>query len=58
GGPVTMLLCWNIAAVFMICVALSLAETCSMYPESGGLYYWVFELVHNRSNSKTKAATR
>ncbi|CEG64167.1 hypothetical protein RMATCC62417_01195 [Rhizopus microsporus] len=57
GGPVTMLLCWNIAAVFMICVALSLAETCSMYPESGGLYYWVFELVHNRSNSKTKAAT-
>ncbi|KAI9252780.1 hypothetical protein EDC94DRAFT_508105, partial [Helicostylum pulchrum] len=41
GGPVTMLLSWNIVAMFMMCVALSLAEVCSLYPTSGGLYYWV-----------------
>ncbi|KAI8369507.1 uncharacterized protein BYT42DRAFT_113067 [Radiomyces spectabilis] len=54
GGPVVMLVSWNIVAVFMICIALSLSEICSLYPTSGGLYYWVYELLH-RGNNKKKA---
>ncbi|CAO3672146.1 unnamed protein product [Rhizopus stolonifer] len=57
GGPLLMLLGWNIVAFFMICVALSLAEICSMYPKSGGLYYWVYELLNSHSQNQTKAAT-
>ncbi|KAI8986029.1 hypothetical protein BDB01DRAFT_691657, partial [Pilobolus umbonatus] len=41
GGPITMLFSWNVVAFFMFCVALSLAEICSLYPTTGGLYYWV-----------------
>lgn len=55
GGPVTMLLSWNIVAMFMMCVALSLAEICSLYPTSGGLYYWVYELLCRHPKGKSKA---
>ncbi|GAA5795239.1 hypothetical protein HPULCUR_000594 [Helicostylum pulchrum] len=55
GGPVTMLLSWNIVAMFMMCVALSLAEVCSLYPTSGGLYYWVYELLSRHPRGKSKA---
>ncbi|KAI8075845.1 uncharacterized protein B0P05DRAFT_145669 [Gilbertella persicaria] len=55
GGPVIMLLSWNTVAMFMLCVALSLAEICSLYPQSGGLYYWVFELLDQHPRLKKQA---
>lgn len=51
-----MLLSWNIVAMLMLCVALSLAEVCSLYPTSGGLYYWVYELLYRHPRCKPKAA--
>ncbi|KAI7863185.1 amino acid/polyamine transporter I [Spinellus fusiger] len=55
GGPVTMLLSWNIVAGFMLCVAFSLSEICSFYPLSGGLYYWTYELLHAHPRGKQYA---
>ncbi|TVU48056.1 hypothetical protein EJB05_07678, partial [Eragrostis curvula] len=45
GGPVSMTLGWLVMAVFNGCVALSMAEICSAYPTSGGLYYWSAKLA-------------
>uniref|UniRef100_A0A0D9YJX8 Amino acid permease n=1 Tax=Oryza glumipatula TaxID=40148 RepID=A0A0D9YJX8_9ORYZ len=45
GGPVSMTLGWLVVAVFNCCVALSMAEICSAYPTSGGLYYWSAKLA-------------
>uniref|UniRef100_A0A0E0CCW4 Amino acid permease n=1 Tax=Oryza meridionalis TaxID=40149 RepID=A0A0E0CCW4_9ORYZ len=45
GGPVSMTLGWLVVAVFNGCVALSMAEICSAYPTSGGLYYWSAKLA-------------
>ncbi|CAO3632271.1 unnamed protein product [Mucor fragilis] len=36
---------WLITAVFTMLVALSLAEICSAYPTTGGLYFWVSRLA-------------
>ncbi|KAI9269917.1 hypothetical protein BY458DRAFT_182366 [Sporodiniella umbellata] len=58
GGPRMMLLGWNMVAFFMICVALSLAEICSLYPKSGGLYYWVHELLKNENKKNKHSAAR
>jgi len=44
GGPASMTLGWLIVALFNGCVALSMAEICSAYPTSGGLYYWSAKL--------------
>uniref|UniRef100_A0A0E0N7J6 Amino acid permease n=1 Tax=Oryza rufipogon TaxID=4529 RepID=A0A0E0N7J6_ORYRU len=40
GGPVSMTLGWLVVSAFNGCMALSMAEICSAYPTSGGLYYW------------------
>ncbi|KAF8646980.1 hypothetical protein HU200_065493 [Digitaria exilis] len=45
GGPVSMTLGWLVVAFFNGCVALSMAEICSSYPTSGGLYYWSAKLA-------------
>ncbi|KAF8646979.1 hypothetical protein HU200_065492 [Digitaria exilis] len=45
GGPVSMTLGWLVVSVFNGCVALSMAEICSSYPTSGGLYYWSAKLA-------------
>ncbi|KAL6854308.1 hypothetical protein ACP4OV_019211 [Aristida adscensionis] len=45
GGPVSMTLGWLVVATFNGCVALSMAEICSAYPTSGGLYYWSAKLA-------------
>ncbi|BAS76186.1 amino-acid permease BAT1 homolog isoform X1 [Oryza sativa Japonica Group] len=45
GGPVSMTLGWLVVALFNGCVALSMAEICSAYPTSGGLYYWSAKLA-------------
>ncbi|KAH9609049.1 hypothetical protein KSS87_007663 [Heliosperma pusillum] len=40
GGPVVMIYGWFIAGLFTMFVGSSMAEICSSYPTSGGLYYW------------------
>uniref|UniRef100_A0A1D1YDT1 Putative amino-acid permease C15C4.04c n=1 Tax=Anthurium amnicola TaxID=1678845 RepID=A0A1D1YDT1_9ARAE len=47
GGPVTMIYGWLIAGTFTMIVGLSMAEICSSYPTSGGLYYWSAKLCGN-----------
>lgn len=36
---------WLIAGFFTMFVGLSMAEICSSYPTSGGLYYWSAKLA-------------
>ncbi|GAB4840337.1 Mitochondrial branched-chain amino acid (BCAA) aminotransferase [Ancistrocladus abbreviatus] len=40
GGPVTMVYGWPIVGFFTMLVGLSMAEICSAYPTSAGLYFW------------------
>ncbi|BEJ15277.1 hypothetical protein CspHIS471_0410440 [Cutaneotrichosporon sp. HIS471] len=40
GGPVTILYGWILVSLISCCMAASLAEVCSVYPTSGGVYYW------------------
>lgn len=44
GGPMTMIYGWPIAGAFTLIVGLSMAEICSSYPTSGGLYFWSAKL--------------
>ncbi|KAK4423524.1 Amino-acid permease BAT1 [Sesamum alatum] len=48
GGPVTMVYGWLIVGLMTFFVGLSLAEICSAYPTSGGLYYWSARLCGNQ----------
>ncbi|GAB2228571.1 hypothetical protein Droror1_Dr00022691 [Drosera rotundifolia] len=45
GGPPVMVYGWFVASFFTILVGLSMAEICSSYPTSGGLYYWSAKLA-------------
>lgn len=45
GGPVSLVYGWLIAGCFTMAVGLSMAEICSSYPTSGGLYYWSAKLA-------------
>lgn len=45
GGPVSMQYGWFLASAFTMLVALSMAEICSAFPTSGGLYYWSAKLA-------------
>ncbi|CAM8953419.1 unnamed protein product [Rhodiola kirilowii] len=45
GGPATMVYGWLIAGAFTMTVGLSMAEICSSFPTSGGLYYWSAKLA-------------
>ncbi|PWZ01886.1 amino acid transporter [Testicularia cyperi] len=40
GGPITILYGWLFVSLISLCMAASLAELCSMYPTSGGVYVW------------------
>lgn len=40
GQSVTILWGWVLVTLVSICIALSLAEICSVYPTSGGVYFW------------------
>jgi len=44
GGPVSMTYGWFLAGFFTLFVGLSMAEICSSFPTSGGLYYWSAKL--------------
>lgn len=48
GGPVVMIWGWLFVALLTLCVALGMAEICSAYPTSGGLYYWSGILVPDK----------
>ena len=45
GGPVVMIWGWLVVGLFTLFVALGMAEICSAYPTSGGLYFWAGILV-------------
>ncbi|EFJ50420.1 amino acid carrier 3 [Volvox carteri f. nagariensis] len=45
GGPVVCLWGWWLVSLFSLCVALGMAELASAYPTSGGMYYWIYQLV-------------
>ncbi|WRT64944.1 uncharacterized protein IL334_001884 [Kwoniella shivajii] len=40
GGPVTILYGWIFVSFVSLAIAASLAEICSVFPTSGGVYYW------------------
>ncbi|KAJ7954151.1 amino-acid permease BAT1-like [Quillaja saponaria] len=48
GGPVSLVYGWLMAGAFTMSVGLSMAEICSSYPTSGGLYYWSAKLAGSR----------
>lgn len=48
GGPVVMVWGWLVVCLLTLFVGLSMAEICSAYPTSGGLYYWTGILVPQR----------
>ncbi|KAJ3409247.1 hypothetical protein CcCBS67573_g06973 [Chytriomyces confervae] len=48
GGPVVMTWGWIIVAFFTMMVGLAMAEICSAFPTSGGLYYWAARLSRPR----------
>ncbi|PON86999.1 Amino acid/polyamine transporter [Trema orientale] len=48
GGPFTMVYGWPIVGAMTLIVGLSMAEICSAYPTSGGLYFWSAKLCGKR----------
>ncbi|XP_050221777.1 amino-acid permease BAT1 isoform X2 [Mercurialis annua] len=48
GGPVSLQYGWFISGLFTMVVGLSMAEICSSFPTSGGLYYWSAKLAGPR----------
>src|SRR4051812_4597074 len=44
GGPMQQAIGWPIVSVFVLIVALSMAELASAYPTAGGLYWWASKL--------------
>ena len=45
GGPVVISIGWPLVGIFVVCVALAMAEICSVYPTAGGLYFWAGRLA-------------
>lgn len=45
GGPMAISIGWPLVGVFVVCVALAMAEICSVYPTAGGLYFWAGRLA-------------
>ncbi|NNG40286.1 amino acid permease [Flexivirga sp. ID2601S] len=48
GGPVAITLGWPLCSIMVLCVAMAMAEICSVYPTSGGLYFWAGRLARTR----------
>lgn len=55
GGPVAINIGWLICGAFVLCVAMAMAEICSVYPTAGGLYWWAGRLA--RRNKREWAWT-
>lgn len=45
GGPMAITLGWPLVGIFVLMVALAMAEVCSRYPTAGGLYWWAGQLA-------------
>ncbi|MBA2559027.1 MAG: amino acid permease [Propionibacteriales bacterium] len=45
GGPIAINIGWPIVGLFVLCVAMAMAEICSRYPTAGGLYWWAGKLA-------------
>ena len=45
GGPSAINLGWPIVGIFVLAVALGMAEVCSRFPTAGGLYFWAGRLA-------------
>jgi amino acid permease (GABA permease) len=45
GGPVAISIGWPLVGVFVLFVAMAMAEVCSVYPTAGGLYWWAGRLA-------------
>jgi amino acid permease (GABA permease) len=45
GGPAAINIGWPLVGVFVLMVALAMAEVCSRYPTAGGLYFWAGRLA-------------
>ncbi|PKI65385.1 hypothetical protein CRG98_014201 [Punica granatum] len=48
GGPMTMIYGFPVVGLLSLAVGLSMAEICSAYPTSGGLYFWNAKLCGNQ----------
>ncbi|OCH88546.1 APC amino acid permease [Obba rivulosa] len=48
GGPVGLVWGWAVSAVFVMFIALALAELGSALPTSGGLYFWTYTYASPR----------
>jgi amino acid transporter len=44
GGPMQQAIGWPIVSIFVLIVALSMAELASAFPTAGGLYWWASKL--------------
>ena len=44
GGPIAISIGWPVICIFIMCVALSMAELASAFPTAGGIYYWASKL--------------
>ncbi|KAG0583556.1 hypothetical protein M758_3G147700 [Ceratodon purpureus] len=45
GGTISFTWGWLIVGFFTLCIGASMAEICSAYPTSGGLYFWSAQLA-------------
>ncbi|KAF9947183.1 hypothetical protein BGZ70_002834, partial [Mortierella alpina] len=48
GGPVAVIWGWLVVSFFTLMIGLSLAEICSAYPTTGGLYFWTIKILEGR----------
>ncbi|KAF9479939.1 amino acid transporter [Pholiota conissans] len=48
GGPAAMVWGWFTCCIFLMSIALAIAELASAAPTSGGLYYWSFNFSSKR----------
>ncbi|THV04571.1 amino acid transporter [Dendrothele bispora CBS 962.96] len=48
GGPVSMIWGWFTCSIFLVFVAMAMAELGSSAPTAGGLYYWTFKFSSQR----------
>ncbi|KAF9350491.1 hypothetical protein BGX26_011334 [Mortierella sp. AD094] len=48
GGPVAVIWGWLVVSLFTLTIGMSLAEICSAYPTTGGLYFWTIKILEGR----------
>ncbi|MEU9015836.1 amino acid permease [Streptomyces sp. NPDC048479] len=51
GGPAMIMWGWVLVGLMTLFVGLAMAEVCSSYPTSAGLYFWAFRMAPERSRA-------